>query len=110
MIGQAEAEPKPWIGPPRRDAIWERSKGGTLPPMLIEGLGLMTVGMSTVFAFLGILVISIHALARVAVYFLPEEPTDPDAPQTETEDAEIAVVLAAIEVYRRGSAAARGSG
>ena len=72
----------------------------------------MTVGMSTVFAFLGILVISMHALARVARFFPPEQAPVRTAPAPSVESAEaadladIAVVLAAIEAHRR----AEGSG
>ena len=78
--------------------------------MLLEGLGLMAVGMTTVFAFLGILVISMHALARVAGLFPPVEPPEQEAPPAETSDADIAVVLAAIEAWRQSNAASTGRG
>lgn len=62
----------------------------------------MVVGMSTVFAFLGILVVSMHALARAARLFPPAPVVTPQAEDL----ADIAVVLAAIEAHRR----AEGSG
>lgn len=78
--------------------------------MLIDGLGLMAVGMTTVFAFLGILVISMRVLARVADHFPPVEPPEREVPPAETNDADIAVVLAAIEAWRQSSAASTGRG
>ena len=80
------------------------------PEHMLEGLGLMTVGMTTVFAFLGILVISMHVLARVAARFPPAEPPERAAPPVETDDADIAVVLAAIEAWRQSNAASTGRG
>ena len=70
----------------------------------------MAVGMTTVFAFLGILVISMHVLARVAARFPPAEPPERETSPTETSDADIAVVLAAIEAWRHSNAASTGRG
>lgn len=71
----------------------------------------MAVGMSTVFAFLGILVISMLALAKVAAFFPPAETPVPQS-QTPAPDseAEVAVILAAIEAYRRANGVTEGSG
>jgi Na+-transporting methylmalonyl-CoA/oxaloacetate decarboxylase gamma subunit len=70
----------------------------------------MAVGMTTVFAFLGILVISMHVLARVADLFPPVEPPERGVPLAETNDADIAVVLAAIKVWRQSNTASTGRG
>ena len=70
----------------------------------------MAVGMTTVFAFLGILVISMLVLARVAERFPPVEPPEPEAQPAAANDAEIAVVLAAIEAWRQANAASTGRG
>jgi len=59
---------------------------------------LMLVGMATVFAFLGLLVVMMHAqawvLARVPVSFQPTSGLD--------DLALVAVALAAIEAHQRG--------
>ncbi len=71
--------------------------------MIGEGLRLMMVGMTTVFAFLLLLIVSIrlsaHVLGRLSAYF-------PDAPKASPkervqDDAEIAVALAVAEAWRR---------
>lgn len=59
----------------------------------MEGVRLMAVGMSTVFAFLGLLVAAMHLQAAVVARWLPER-REPD------DDAELAVVLAAVAARR----------
>ncbi len=72
-----------------------------------EGLRLMVVGMTTVFAFLGLLVMCMHASAaffRVnAGWFAEPAAPEPRLPTASGDDAEIAVVLAAIAAHRAGS-------
>ena len=67
--------------------------------MLVEGLRLMVLGMSTVFGFLGLLVVGMHANAAVARRLFPE-PVVPPAPKGG--GPHIAVVLAAIAAQRGG--------
>ena len=67
---------------------------------MVQGLQLMVVGMSTVFVFLGLLVLAMQASAA---WFRHFGDTFSQLPVVEPEDdAEIAVVLAAI-AHRRGS-------
>ena len=70
--------------------------------LLIKGLHLMVVGMTTVFAFLGLLVVTMQVMARVLSRFEP--PEAPPAPRKENveDEVEIAVILAAVEAYRSG--------
>ncbi|MEO0603103.1 MAG: OadG family transporter subunit [Myxococcota bacterium] len=65
--------------------------------MLFEGVRLLVVGMTTVFAFLGILVVAMQATRAFASAFAPAEALA--APAT-NEDADIAVVLAAVAARR----------
>ncbi len=72
--------------------------------MLAAGLELLVVGMGTVFAFLGLMVLLMHASARVFSALQPATA----APQTadlDNDDAEIALVLAAVAAQRRRKAA-----
>ena len=72
---------------------------------MLEGVQLMGIGMTTVFAFLGLLVLVMQGSAaffRSNAHLFPE-PEAPVAkkPAIEAEDqAEIAVVLAAIAAHR----------
>lgn len=72
---------------------------------MLEGVQLMGIGMTTVFAFLGLLVLVMHGSAwffRANAHLFPE-PELPAAPrpQVQADDhAEIAVVLAAIAAHR----------
>lgn len=69
--------------------------------MLIEGLKLLVVGMSTVFAFLGLLVVAMHASAAYFRQFGDAMPAVAGAARVpDANDIEIAVVLAAIAVHR----------
>ncbi len=74
---------------------------------MVEGFRLMAVGMTTVFSFLGLLVIAIHLSARFFEQFahlFPEPEAArrlPSASAPTSDDAEIAVVLAAIAAHRR---------
>ncbi len=75
---------------------------------MIEGLQLLLVGMATVFAFLGLLVLTMHAGARI-VDALAErlgldddvEPEALDSPAPGGRDVELAVAIAAAEAFRR---------
>lgn len=73
--------------------------------VLVEGVGLMVVGMTTVFAFLSVLVLAMHAnrMLADALGGRPTPPTTP-APSHADNDVAIAVVLAAIAA-RRGERA-----
>ena len=69
----------------------------------MDGVWLMVVGMTTVFAFLSVLV-GVMQLSAKIVSGLPEpvaEQTAPAQPKVD-ELAEIAVILAAVEAHRRG--------
>ena len=73
--------------------------------LLMQGLGLMVIGMTTVFVFLIVLIQAMNlsaALSRKLERFFPEEaPSEarrPAAARDETE--EIAVVLAAVRAKR----------
>lgn len=63
--------------------------------LLMEGVRLMVVGMSTVFAFLALLVGAMQVTA-VAVARLAPPPPEPPAPPAGVDDGRIAVVLAAV--------------
>ena len=76
--------------------------------MLLEGVQLMGVGMTTVFAFLGLLVVAMHgsgAFFRANAHRFPDPPTPEPQPGAEIGNhSEIAVVLAAVAAHRgRGS-------
>lgn len=71
---------------------------------MIEGLQLLVVGMATVFAFLGLLVLSMHVASRLVEALadrlgLDDEP--PAVPHAVDRDAELAVAIAAAEAWRR---------
>ena len=75
--------------------------------MLLEGVNLMAVGMTAVFSFLTLLVVMLQLSARVFRSFGHRWP-DPvtavastPARATARRDSEVAVVLAAVEDYRR---------
>ena len=73
--------------------------------LLLKGLNLMVVGMTTVFVFLGLLVLTMHALTWMVNRFAPPAPAEPPTPPDEEDDEiEIAVILAAVEAYRSGGA------
>ena len=80
--------------------------------MVSEGVLLMAVGMATVFAFLGLLVgLMWGSAAFFAAFgdrFAEPEPAGQGAAAAAGagNDAEIAIVLAAIEARRRGGAGA----
>ena len=73
--------------------------------MVAEGLRLMAVGMLMVFAFLTLLV---GLMKGSAVFFeafahrFPEDAPEDLAPARSGNDAEIALVIAVAEAYRRG--------
>lgn len=70
-----------------------------------QGLYLMAVGMGTVFAFLTLLVVVMNVSGRLFERFggpvQVEGPTTGTADDTEAQHREIAVVLAAVEAWRR---------
>ncbi len=65
--------------------------------LLSQGLSLMIVGMTTVFAFLGLLVAAMKASAALLAEPAPAPP--PTAPALD-DGAEIAAILAAITHHR----------
>ncbi|MEE2638310.1 MAG: OadG family transporter subunit [Acidobacteriota bacterium] len=75
--------------------------------MLLEGVNLMVVGMTTVFSFLVLLVVVLLFSARVFEVYGDRWPDPVSAPDPLPDatgglaGAEIAVVLAAVEAYRR---------
>ena len=71
----------------------------TLSPMIMAGVELMFVGMSTVFAFLGLLVVLMHASARIVAHLSPPPLVTKLADVDD--DAQIAVVLAAVAAARQ---------
>ena len=75
--------------------------------MLLEGVNLMAVGMTTVFGFLALLVVVLEISSRV-FQSLGHRWSDPAIAQTQPElmlnarrDTEIALALAVIEAHRR---------
>jgi len=70
--------------------------------VLLEGVRLMVVGMTTVFAFLGLLVLAMHGNRLVATALYPEPPPPEPGAARGPDDAAIAVVLAAIAARRGG--------
>ena len=71
---------------------------------VLEGVRLMAVGMTTVFAFLTLLVLAMQALRVVGSWFPDREPeASPNRAQTpHSDDHDIAVILAAIAATRGG--------
>jgi len=75
--------------------------------MLIEGLNLMAVGMTTVFGFLALLVTVLQVAARVFEHYgdrWPDPVTVPEPSNSAIRSsgrAEIAVALAAIAAHHR---------
>ena len=67
--------------------------------MVLEGLQLTLVGMTTVFGFLSLLVGLMVVSSRLLEHY-PEE-VAPEAPLAGGNEEEIAVVLASIEAHRR---------
>jgi oxaloacetate decarboxylase (Na+ extruding) subunit gamma len=67
--------------------------------MLLEGVELMVVGMGTVFAFLSLLVLMMHATAKVIAAIEPAPVFA--ATVAGNDDGEIAVVLAAVAAARQ---------
>ncbi len=68
--------------------------------MMLEGLRLMAVGMTTVFGFLTLLVVAVHATQRVVSWF-PEPEPPPSSPPRDADEA-IAAVLAIVAAQRGG--------
>lgn len=69
---------------------------------MLEGVRLMAVGMTTVFAFLTLLVLAMQALRAIGALF-PDPPPSPAAgPTTKDDDHDIAVILAVIAATRGG--------
>lgn len=70
--------------------------------MLLEGVRLMVVGMTTVFAFLTLLVLAMQLNRVVGAMFPDPEPAAGPSPVASDDEAEIAVVLAAVAAARGG--------
>ena len=73
--------------------------------MLAEGIELMVIGMGTVFAFLALLVLTMHGSAwLIATYFPPSTQLDPTGtePSPQSAEPEIAAVLAIAHRWRQG--------
>lgn len=77
--------------------------------LILEGLNLMVVGITTVFGFLVLLIFAIMAMSKVINTFFSEESSLPQSqssiqhPNEPIEDADgqlIAVISAAIQKYR----------
>ena len=75
--------------------------------MLLEGLNLMAVGMTTVFSFLALLVVVLKGSARFFEEFgerWPDQVVPPSSPGNLSGSSgkeEIAVVLAVVEAHRQ---------
>jgi sodium pump decarboxylase gamma subunit len=69
--------------------------------VLLEGVRLMVVGMTTVFAFLTLLVLAMQINRVVGAMFPDPEPVS-EPPGPSDEDRHVAVVLAAIAAARGG--------
>jgi oxaloacetate decarboxylase gamma subunit len=70
-------------------------------PDVVQGLWLLVVGMTTVFAFLGVLVVAMNALAALVARFPEDNPAPPPPPRRTGDDAEIvAVLVAAVAAHR----------
>ncbi|MBM64252.1 MAG: sodium pump decarboxylase subunit gamma [Acidobacteria bacterium] len=75
--------------------------------MLLEGLNLMVVGMTTVFSFLALLVAVLQGSARIFEEFgdqWPDQVIAPSSPENLSGSSgkeEIAVVLAVVEAHRQ---------
>lgn len=71
--------------------------------MLLEGVNLMAVGMTTVFSFLTLLVIVLQISARVFASIGHRWPDPATAPSRSAPSAhrDVAVAVAAIEAHRR---------
>ncbi len=69
--------------------------------MIVEGTRLMLVGMTTVFAFLALMVVLMALSGRLLRGFAEREEAEREASAATDDAQEIAVVLAAIEAHRR---------
>ena len=67
---------------------------------MVNGLIVTIVGMSVVFLFLALLVVSTNVMSRIVLKFFPE-PEKPAAPavRRSSADAEIAVAIAAVKAH-----------
>lgn len=67
---------------------------------MVSGLIVTIVGMSVVFLFLALLVISTNVMSKIVLKFFPE-PEKPAAPavRKSSADAEIAVAIAAVKAH-----------
>ena len=73
--------------------------------MLLEGLRLMAVGMTTVFVFLALLVGLMRASAiffEANAHLFPEADADDSASGNSRIDEEVAIAIAVAEASRRG--------
>ncbi len=67
---------------------------------MVSGFIVTIVGMSVVFLFLALLVVSTNIMSRIVLKFFPE-PEKPAAPavRKSSADAEIAVAIAAVKAH-----------
>ena len=75
----------------------------TVDPMVIEGVELMLVGMSTVFVFLTLLVFAVRAMSAVILKYFPPAPTQINTGVVSSggvPGAHLVAVAAAIEKHR----------
>ncbi|PCJ19014.1 MAG: hypothetical protein COB04_06450 [Gammaproteobacteria bacterium] len=77
--------------------------------LILEGVNLMVVGITTVFGFLVLLIFAITVMSKVINTFFPEKPRLPqpqspapgsNEPPKDTDGQLIAVISAAIQKYR----------
>jgi len=69
--------------------------------LLLEGVGLMLLGMGSVFVFLATLVLVLKGMSRLARMLAPEEAITSGGPtKIDADDELLAVISAAIARYR----------
>ncbi len=71
--------------------------------MLMDGLSYMFIGMTVVFSFLVILVVSMQVMSSVILYFFPEKEESVGSVSLNRDKEIIAVILAAIKRYESSS-------
>lgn len=71
--------------------------------LLMQGVGLLIIGMGTVFVFLAFLVLAVTAMSRIAQRFevaVPAAPVQWTAQQNAPSTSHIAAISAAVRRYR----------
>jgi oxaloacetate decarboxylase (Na+ extruding) subunit gamma len=72
--------------------------------MLMDGFSYMFIGMTVVFSFLVILVISMQIMSSVILRFFPEKEEDVEVPSANRDKDIIAVIAAAVKHYESAGA------